>query len=83
MSGSGLVTHNPRAIQEQQVEIGVLKKRLKVLEAENAKLTAIVSKVESLEQAIMSLRSTLWQTSRTWLNGLRTKTALQPVAFNQ
>jgi hypothetical protein len=68
MSGSGLVTHNPRAIQEQQVEIGVLKKRLKVLEAENAKLTAIVSKVESLEQAI---------------NGLRTKTASQPVAFNQ
>jgi hypothetical protein len=57
-----------RAIQEQQVEIGVLKKRLKVLEAENAKLTAIVTKVESLEQAI---------------NGLRTKTASQPVAFNQ
>jgi Chaperone of endosialidase len=57
-----------RAIQEQQVEIGVLKKRLKVLEAENTKLTAIVSKVENLERAV---------------NGLRTKTASQPVAFNQ
>jgi hypothetical protein len=57
-----------RAIQEQQVEIGVLKKRLKVLEAENTKLTAIVSKVENLERAV---------------NGLRTKTASQPVAFKQ
>jgi len=57
-----------KAIQEQQVEIDVLKKRLKFLEAENAKLTAIVSKVENLERAV---------------NGLRTKTASQPVAFNQ
>jgi hypothetical protein len=57
-----------RAIQEQQVEIGVLKKRLKVLEAENAKLTAIVSKVANLERAV---------------NGLQTKTATQPVALNQ
>jgi hypothetical protein len=55
-------------IKEQQGEIDVLKKRLKLLEAENAKLTAIVSKVGRLEQAV---------------NGLRKKTASQPVAFNQ
>jgi hypothetical protein len=57
-----------RAIQEQQVAIGVLKKRLKVLEAENAKLTAIVSKVENLERAV---------------NGLQTKSARQSVVLNQ
>jgi hypothetical protein len=55
-------------IKEQQGEIDVLKRRLKVLEAENAKLTAIVSKVERLEHA---------------LNGLQTKTAPHPVALNQ
>jgi Chaperone of endosialidase len=55
-------------IKEQQGEIDVLKRRLKVLEAENAKLTAIVSKVERLEHA---------------LNGLQTKTASHPVALNQ
>jgi hypothetical protein len=48
--------------------LATLEHRTEVLEAENAKLTAIVTKVESLEQAI---------------NGLRTKTASQPVAFNQ
>jgi Chaperone of endosialidase len=88
-----------KAIQQQQVEIEILKEqigrqdvrlkaaetentklkartsrlatlehRTEVLEAENAKLTAIVSKVESLEQTV---------------NGLRKKTASQPVAFNQ
>jgi hypothetical protein len=55
-------------IKKQQGEIDVLKRRLKVLEAENAKLTAIVSKVERLEHA---------------LNGLQTKTAPHPVALNQ
>ena len=64
-----------KAIQEQQVEIDSLKEQigrqdaqLKALKAENAKLTAIVSKVESLEQAV---------------NGLQTKAATQPVALNQ
>jgi Chaperone of endosialidase len=55
-------------VKEQQGEIDVLKKRLKALEAENAKLTAIVSKVESLEQAV---------------NGLRTKSASQSVVLNK
>ncbi len=54
--------------KEQQGEIDVLKKRLKVLEAENSKLTAIVAKVDRLEQAV---------------NGLQTKTARHPVALNQ
>jgi hypothetical protein len=64
-----------KAIQEQQVEIDSLKEQigrqdaqLKALKAENAKLTAIVSKVESLEQAV---------------KGLQTKTTSQPVALNQ
>jgi small-conductance mechanosensitive channel len=62
-------------VKEQQGEIDVLKKqigrqnaRLKVLEAENAQLAAIVSKVESLEQAV---------------NGPRAKAAPHPVALNQ
>jgi hypothetical protein len=57
-----------KAMQEQQVEIEILKKQIKALKAENAKLTAIVSKVESLEHAV---------------NGLQTKAATQPFALNQ
>jgi hypothetical protein len=52
----------------QEAKITEQDARIKALEAENAKLTAIVAKVERLEHAV---------------NGLQTKTAPHPVALNQ
>jgi Chaperone of endosialidase len=52
----------------QEAKIAEQDARIKALEAENAKLTAIVAKVERLEHAV---------------NGLQTMTAPHPVALNQ